>query len=178
MNRSMPKPRRPIIVIATAILALAAGSAVHGVHAFGNGGHGGPHGGGFGGLKMLMQLDLTDAQKTRISELLPAYRAQKDARRASLRDMRRQMRVLIEAERFDEEAVRQTFREMAPLMEDMAVSRVQFMHDLKAVLTPEQVERVKDKHMNRENRRGEHRRIRESILDTWLSTPTERASAQ
>ncbi len=59
------------------------------------------------------------------------------------------------------------------MMEDMAVLRVQFMHDIKAILTPKQTAMVKAKHMNRENRRGEHRRIRESMLDTWLNTPAE-----
>jgi protein CpxP len=148
------------------------------VHAFGNGGHGGHRGGGFAGLKMLMQLDLTDSQKTQIRDMLPAYRAEQEVRRDALRDKRQKMRDLIEAERFDEEAVRQAFRATAPLMEDMAVSRAQFMHDLKAVLTPEQVDRFKAKHMNREKHRDEHRRVREAMLDTWLRTPAESASAQ
>ncbi len=175
MNRSMYQSRGVFIVMAAGILALFTAVGVHGVHAFGHGGHGG---GGFGGLKMLMQLDLTDAQKTQIRDMLPAYRAEKEARQDSLRDKREKMRDLIEAERFDEEAVRQAFREMAPLMEDMAVSRVQFMHDLKAVLTAEQVERIRKKHMDREEHRGERRRTRDAMLDTWLGTPAESDPAQ
>ena len=124
MNRSIYQSRGVFIVMAAGILALFTAVGVHGVHAFGNGGHGG---GGFGGLKMLLQLDLTDAQKTQIRDMLPAYRAEKETRRDALRDKREKMRDLIEAERFDEEAVRQAFREMAPLMEDMAVSRVHVM---------------------------------------------------
>jgi protein CpxP len=165
------------VVIVAGVLVLAITAGAGWVQAFGPGGHGG-HGGGFGGLKMLMQLDLTDAQKARIRDMLPAYRAEKDAREEALQAMRQQMRALMEADRFDENEVRQALREMAPLVEDMAVSRVRFMHDIKAVLTSEQIARIADRHMQRENRRGEHRRVRESMLDTWLSTPAGSASAQ
>lgn len=177
MNRSILKSKWFLVIIATGILVTSAATGAQWVHARGGGGHGG-HGGGFGGLKMLMHLDLTDDQKARVRDMLPAYRAEKDARQEALRSMRDKMWDLMEAERFDENEVRQAFREMAPLMEDMAVSRAQFMHDLKSILTPEQLARVKEKHMNRENRRGEHRRIRESMLDTWLNTPSASASAQ
>ncbi len=177
MNRSISGSKWSIMVIATAILMLAATTGAQWVQAYGGGGHGG-HGGGFGGLKMLMQLDLTDAQKAQIREILPVYRAEKEARQDSLQTMRAQMRTLMEADRFDENEVRLAFRQMAPLMEDMAVLKVQFMHDIKSVLTPEQIARVKEKHLNRENRRGEHRRVRESMLDTWLSTTAESVSSQ
>jgi Spy/CpxP family protein refolding chaperone len=161
----------------TGVLVLAITAGAGWVQAFGPGGHGG-HGGGFGGLKMLMQLDLTEAQKARIRDMLPAYRTAQDDREDALQAMRRQMRALVEADRFDENEVRQAFREMAPLMEDMAVLRMQFIHDIKSVLSPEQIARIKDRHMDRENRRGEHRRTRESMLDTWLSTPAGNASDQ
>ncbi|MGD9250985.1 MAG: Spy/CpxP family protein refolding chaperone [Desulfobacterales bacterium] len=176
MNRSILKSKWYLMVIAAGILVLSAATGAQWVHARGWG-HGG-HGGGFGGLKMLMHLDLSDDQKTRIRDMLPAYRAEKGARQDALQAMRAKMRDLMEAERFDENEVRQAFREMAPLMEDMAVLRAQFMHDLKSILTPEQIDRVKEKHMNRESRRGEHRRIRESMLDTWLNTPSASASVQ
>ena len=175
MNTKISKSRGAIVLIAAAILAVSVIAGVHGVHALG---HGGSRGGGFGGLKMLMQLDLSDAQKARIRDMLPAYRTAKDARQDSLRAMRQQMRSLVEAERFDEDAVRRAFREMAPLMEDMAVLKAQFMHDLKAMLTAEQIARVKAKHARRENRRDEDRRVRDSMLDTWLSTPAESTSVQ
>ncbi|MGD9098019.1 MAG: Spy/CpxP family protein refolding chaperone [Desulfobacterales bacterium] len=159
------------------VLALIALVGVGGVYAFGHRGPGG-HGGGFGGLKMLMQLDLTDAQKSQIREVLPAFRAEKDRRQADHDAMRERMKALMEAERFDEDEVRLAFREMAPLMEDMAVSRLRFMHAVKAVLTPAQIAAVKERFMDRDSRRGEHRRMRESMMDTWLSMPAGSDAAQ
>ena len=177
MNTSTVKSKWTPVAIAAGILMLIAAVGAQWTHAYMRGGPGG-HGAGFGGLKMLMQLDLTDAQKAQIREMLPAYRTEKQTRQNALRAMRQKMQGLVAAERYDEDEVRQAFREMAPLMEDMAVLRVQFMHDVKAVLTPEQIARVKEKHTNRENRRGEHRRIRESMLDTWLRMPAESDAAR
>ncbi|MBL0716404.1 MAG: Spy/CpxP family protein refolding chaperone [Desulfosarcina sp.] len=170
MSRSLELRKMAVLVIVAGMLVMVAGVGVRWAHAFGPGGHGG-YGGGFGGLKLLMQLDLTDAQKARILAMLPRYRAEKDARQEELYAMRKRVQALMEADTYNEDEVRQAFREMAPLMEDMAVGRAQFMFDIKSVLTPEQIAFIKDKHANQQRRRGEHRKIRESMLDTWLQTP-------
>ncbi len=177
MYSSIKGQRMGTMGLIAGVLALIALVGAGGVYAFGHGGPGG-RGGGFGGLKMLMQLDLTDAQKSQIREVLPAFRAEKDRRQADRKAMRERIRTLMEAERFDENEVRLAFREMAPLMEDMAVSRLRFMHEVKAVLTPTQIAAVKERFMERENRHGEHRRIRESMMDTWLSMPAGSDAAQ
>ena len=176
MIQSVDERKVTIVAIVAGVLVLAAAFGVQWAHAFGRGGHGG-HGGGGGRLEMLMQLDLTDAQKARIREMLPAYRAEKEGLRDALHAKRQHMQTLMEADRLDEEALRETFREMAPLMEEMAVLRGRFRHDIKAVLTPEQVAAVQDRRLNREKRRGEHHRMRESMLDTWLQMPAGSASA-
>ena len=118
------------------------------------------------------------AERLKARDILPTYRAEREARHDALRAMRQRMHGLVEAERFDENEVRQAIRETAPLMEDMAVLKIQFMHDLKSILTPEQLDRIRERHMNHENRRGEHRRIKESMLDTWLNTSAGSVSAQ
>ena len=177
MTRSLGWRKTTIVFVLVGGLTLAAIIGAQRVHAFGRGGHGG-HGGGWGGLGMLMQLDLTNDQKARIRDMLPAYRSEKEDLREALHGKRRQMHTLMEAEPFDEKAVRQAFREMAPLMEDMAVLRGRFRHDIKAVLTPEQVAAIQDRHLGKEDKRREHHRMRESVLDNWLNTPAERASDQ
>jgi protein CpxP len=170
MNMAVKRQRMKTIGIVAGVLALAVLVGAGGVYGWGHGGPGG-HGGGFGGLKMLMQLDLTDAQKAQVRELLPAFRAEKDRRQADRQAMRTRMKALVEAERFDENEVRLAFREMVPVMEDMAVTRVRFMHDVKAILTPAQIAQIEERMAGRENRRGEQRRLRESMMDTWLSMP-------
>ena len=177
MTRSLGWRKTTMVFLLVGGLGLAAIIGAQRVHAFGRGGHGG-HGGGGGGLGMLMQLDLTADQKARIREMLPAYRVEKEKLRDALHAKRQDMRTLMEAQSFEEDEVRQKFREMAPLMEDMAVLRGRFRHDINTLLTPEQVAAVEDRHLNREDKRKEHRRMRESMLDTWLNTPAESASDQ
>ncbi len=177
MTKSVNGRKMTMLTIVAGVLLLAAAFGVERADAFGRGGHGG-HGGGWGRLEMLTQLDLTAAQKTQLREILPAYRAEKEGLRDALHAKRQQMQTLVEADHLDEAAVRQTFREMAPLMEEMAVLRGRFRHDIKAVLTPEQVAAVQDRRLNREKCRGDHRRMRESMLDIWLNTPAGNTSAQ
>lgn len=179
MIRSLDWRKTTIVFVLVGCLVLVAVFDAQWVQAFGRGGYGGHGGHGGGGeLGMLMQLDLTDEQKAQIREMLPAYRDKKEGLRTALHAKRQEMRTLMEAESFDEKAVRQKFREMAPLMEDMAVLRGRVRHDIKAVLTPEQVAAIQDRRPNRGDKRSEHRRLRESKLDTWLNTPSESASDQ
>jgi Spy/CpxP family protein refolding chaperone len=177
MTKSVNERKMTIRTIFIGVLLLAAAFGAQRADAFGREGHGG-QGGGWGRLEMLMHLDLTPEQKTQLREILPAYRAEIEGLRDALHVKRQQMQSLVAADHLDEAAVRQTFREMAPLMEEMAVLRGRLRHDIKAVLTSEQVAAVQDRRLNREKRRGDHRRMRESMLETWLNTPAGSTSAQ
>jgi len=134
------------------------------------GGHGGE-----GGLplKMLWELDLSAEQKTAIRELLPAYREEKDALREKMHAARETMHTLMTADVLDEGGIRETARSMAPLMEEMAVLRARFVFDLKDVLTPEQVAKLQARRAGAMERRHQHRRFHEDMMDSWLQMPAD-----
>ena len=58
------------------------------------------------------------------------------------------MRDAIRAEPFDETAIRAQAAKVASLEADLAVQRAHVAHDIRAVLTPEQLQKLKDMQIN------------------------------
>lgn len=156
--------KRGAVILAAGVLAAMAVLGTQAVQAMGRGGQG-------GGLRMLMQLDLSDAQKAALRQQLPRLHAEREAMQGQIDELRQRMLALMEAETFDEQQVRQTFRELTPLMEDMAVQRARFLFAVKAVLTPEQIAKVKARQADWQDRRGERRAFQAEMLETWLQMP-------
>lgn len=140
--------------------------------AWARGGHGG--GGGMP-LKMLWELDLSTEQKAAVANLLPAYREEKDALREKMHAARETMHALMTADALDEDGIREASRNMTPIMEDMAVLRARFLFDIKAILSPEQVQRLQERHQGAHHRREKHCRFRQEMMDTWLQMPADEA---
>jgi Spy/CpxP family protein refolding chaperone len=132
------------------------------------GGHG--EGGGMH-LKKLWDLDLSTEQKAAIGRLLPAYREEKDALMEQRRAARETMRTLMTADTLDENGIREASRAMAPILEEMAVLRARFVFDLKDILSPEQVQQLQKRRGGGMDRRHNHRRFRQEMMDTWLQMP-------
>jgi Spy/CpxP family protein refolding chaperone len=177
MRRSLRKNNVTLMMIAVGLLVILTGAEIKWAHAFGYKGHH-AHGGRWGGLKLLMQLDLSDIQKSEIKALLPSYREERDAYQAELQAMRQQMHVLMEADSFNEDDVRRLFNEMAPIIEEMAVLKAKFMFEIKSVLTAAQISLIKEKHAERKNQFQEHRQMRASFLDIWLQASTAKTGSQ
>jgi len=158
--------------ILTVILGLAilfAGTLAVEANAFGP-----PHHrGGCLGLRALMDLDLSDAQRAEVRTIIGKYREEgKDVRDQLLEAKEKSMDV-IEAESFDEEKVRQAFRQISPLLEDAMVLKAKFMAELRPVLNSDQLELLKQKKSERSGRMKKDIQFRESMLDTWLHMDTE-----
>ena len=141
--------------------------------AWARGGHGG--GGGMP-LKMLWDLDLSTEQKAAVHKLLPAYRTEKEALREKMHAARETMRTLMTADALDEDGIRKASRNMAPIMEDMAVLRARFLFDLKDILSPEQVQKLRERRQGAAHCREKHRRFRQEMMDTWLQMPADNAA--
>jgi protein CpxP len=161
MKARMDGEKRVAVILAVGVLAALLAVGIQGVQAMGRG----------GGLRLLMQLDLSDAQKAELRQQLPQLRAEREALQGQVDALRQRMQALMEAESFDEQAVRQAFREMAPLMEDMAVQRARFLFAVKAVLTPKQIAKVKTRRIDWQARRGVSRDLQAEMLETWLQMP-------
>jgi Spy/CpxP family protein refolding chaperone len=132
----------------------------------------GAHGGGDGmPLRMLWNLDLSPEQKAAIGQMLPAYRAEKDALREKMHTARQTMHALMTADALDENGIREASRTMAPIMEEMAVLRARFVFDFKDILSPEQVAQLQARREGGMERRHKHRQFRQDMMDTWLQMP-------
>lgn len=96
----------------------------------------------------LQELNLTAEQKKDLFAIVMKYRdAHKDTRQ-NMQNIRKQfadMALDLLNEEFDEEKVRQTYRESTAKMEDTVVTAARMFAEMKTVLTPEQLELLQEK---------------------------------
>ncbi len=131
------------------------------------------HKGGLPGLRALMELDLTDAQKTGVSDIIVKYRAEETGIRTQLKNARENLMNVVHADVFNEQDVRQAFQQMSPLIEDMTVLGAKFMDELKNVLNPEQLEEMKKCRKEFSGKMGKGMKFRQQMIDTYLKVDSE-----
>jgi len=102
-----------------------------------------------GRLQLFMELKLTEAQQTEMTNIIKRYRAAGEPLQSNVIDARKNLRAIIQSDPFNEEAARQAFRQVSALREDRFVLRAKMMGELKALLTPEQREVLKEKKAQR-----------------------------
>ena len=115
---------------------------------------------GLDGLKTMIQLNLSDAQKSQILGIIEKYENEKESLKRSLREARENCARALETEPFNEAEVRNALRQSAPIKEELLVMRLKMMAELKTVLTPEQrqlFENLRGKRFNRLKARGDAR---------------------
>ena len=100
--------------------------------------------------KVLMMLDLDDAQKTRIAETVARYRQRERDLIMQNRGMHREMADVLFAETFDETAVREAFRKNTAVHEELLVLKGRMISEIRTLLTPDQTSELK------RNARKEH----------------------
>lgn len=134
---------------------------------------------GIGGitLKKLMQLDLSDAQKKNVANILAAYRDDSRKMADQLMDARKAFFDTLHSGKTDDEsAVRHSFKQMSAVMENLVVQKTKIMAELKPVLTKDQLKDLmahpmhksdwKDKRKEMKKRLDVHR----AMMDTWINT--------
>ena len=168
MKVRIDRKKRIWLLWAVPVLTAVALGGAQGAPAMGRGPGNGP--------PFLMRLELSEAQKAELRQKLPPLQAEQKALQERMDAMRPRLQSLRQAESFDEQAVRQVFQEMAPLMEDMAVQRARFMFAVKAVLTPEQLAKIEARRAERPGRRGAMRARQAAMWDTWLQMPAAGSS--
>jgi periplasmic protein CpxP/Spy len=116
----------------------------------GRGGPGGP-GGPLAGLP-LRELNLTDAQREQVKQIVDSR--QQDARAIGERAMaaRAALHAATTSPSFDEALIRAKAAEVSAIEADMAVSRARIFADVFQVLTPEQQAKVKELNDSRARR--------------------------
>lgn len=125
------------------------------------GGRMGPHGAmsapGWGLLQGPLgdRLDLSDEQRGAIGGILERHREAAQPWHDDLRGLGAELETAIEAEPFDEEAVRALAQRMADIRVELAVSRARTGQEIREVLTPDQRETLGElKAQRREMRAG------------------------
>jgi protein CpxP len=141
---------------------------------FGPGGFGPGFGrGGFGGeLGLLRRLDLTEAQRTQVRQVMDGHRDELRAVGERLAAARKAQHDAVTAATLDEQAVRAKSAELAEVMADAAVLRARVHSEVFAVLTPEQQAKAAELKTQREARRQQMReRIRERMQQRRAALP-------
>ena len=121
---------------------------------------GGPSGGRMGKgsgrhfARLAKALDLTDAQKEQVKTILETEREKVAPFRQKLGETREKIRRAVEAEPFDEAAVRSLASSQNETRTELMVSRARVKSQIFALLSPEQRERAKKFHPWGEKRPG------------------------
>jgi Spy/CpxP family protein refolding chaperone len=92
----------------------------------------------------LAQLGVTADQKAKVKTILRQYQPTVGPLIKQVVTERRALRDAIHAQTIDETAIRAQASKVASLEADLAVQRAHVSHDIRAVLTPEQLQKVKE----------------------------------
>jgi Spy/CpxP family protein refolding chaperone len=148
------------VAVALGLLAvpgLALAQPGHGPHdGRGPGGHHGPM-----LQRLLERLDLSDAQKESVHNLIGKHHEETQGLIDDVRIARRALGDTIHAETFDEAAIRQAAADVATIEAELSVNRGLFFQQVQQILTPEQREQLRqtlqDWHAMRDEMRSERR---------------------
>ena len=92
------------------------------------------------GLKTFLGLNLSDAQRHQMMDLIKKYENERINLRDRIMAARKDLFSTLDGTEFNEENVRKAFSKASSIREELFVSRARMMTELKAVLTPEQLE--------------------------------------
>jgi periplasmic protein CpxP/Spy len=139
---------------ATLVTALASGGALVLAQPAqrGPGGPGGPGIGGPGPRRAgpqadlgLRGIDLTDAQREQVRSIMESHKAEFDEAGKKLRDAHRAFAEAVHASPIDEATIRARSTAVAAAMADEAILRAKVRSEVQAILTPEQLEQLKQR---------------------------------
>jgi len=146
-----------ILTLGAVVVLAVAGSAM--VFAQGPGGPGprGPRGGGpgIGGDLPLRALDLTEAQRAQVQQLVQQHREATRALFERVRTSREAQRQAMEAIPFDESSIRAARSAVAEVEADLAVQQARLQGEIHGLLTTEQQQRLEKIRADREARMKE-----------------------
>lgn len=104
--------------------------------------------------RMAAKLGLSEQQKVKIREIFKENRAQAKPIFDRLITERRDLRTLVQADKTDEAAIRAQAAQLAAVEGDLAIQRAHMVKQIRAILTPEQVEKFKAMQKERDQRIG------------------------
>jgi Spy/CpxP family protein refolding chaperone len=100
----------------------------------------------------LAAIGVTHDQKVQVKTILRQYQPTAEPLIHQVVAERRALRDTIRAQTIDETAIRAEAAKVASLEADLAVERAHVAHDIRAVLTPEQIQKLKDMQIDADTR--------------------------
>ena len=107
-------------------------------------GHGGHGKGGWHLKRMMAAVGLSDEQTVVVKDILSQSRTNIEPALKQLATERRALRNLIQSRSFDEGAIRDQADKVAKLQADLAVERAKVYQSVLKVLSPEQIQKLKE----------------------------------
>src|SRR5210317_870290 len=139
-----------VLIAALALTIVLAGAfAVGAMHFGGHSGFKGVMGSRILGLKPLIQLNLSDSQKSRILSIIEKYENDIESAKNNLRQARHNIRAAMQAGEFNENAIRNAHRQAAPIKEELLVLGAKMKAEMKTVLTSEQLQLLEERKAER-----------------------------
>jgi Spy/CpxP family protein refolding chaperone len=116
--------------------------------------------------RKLAQIGVTDDQKTQVKEILRKFQPTVGPINKQVVAERRVLRDTIRAETINEPAIRAQAAKVASVEADLAVQRAHVAHEIRAVLTPEQLQKLREMQVDVDTRiDGVFARIAKRIAD-------------
>lgn len=139
-----------VLIAALALTIVFAGAfAVDAMHFGRHSGLKGVVGSRILGLKTLIQLNLSDSQKSRILSIIEKYENDIESAKNNLREARHNIRAAMQAGEFNENAIRNAHRQAAPIKEELLVLGAKMKAEMKTVLTSEQLQLLEERKAER-----------------------------
>lgn len=98
---------------------------------------------GLFGLKTLLELNLSDSQKSQVLSIYGKYENDIKSAMNSLMEARKNLHTALQAPEFNEDGIRNAYDQVAQFGEELLVMGAKMMAELKTVLTPEQLQLLK-----------------------------------
>jgi protein CpxP len=153
------KIRTAMLVIALMAFLAVPAITMAAPHRHGHGPHGEPGPGEM--MRMLAdRLDMTEEQRDQVKALHQQHRQAMEAQRDQMREAQRELADQMHAATFDEGAIRNAAATVAALKADLAVAKAALHQEVRALLTPEQLEQFNEMQERRRERMEEGKGFR------------------
>jgi Spy/CpxP family protein refolding chaperone len=107
-------------------------------------------------LRPFLQMDLTDTQRSQINDIVLRYRDEHAKLRADIQMKRKDFADLLQSESFDEEKARKVFQKDSIIKEKEFILRTKMLMEIKAVLTSDQLDLLREHKVKRMERTIRH----------------------
>jgi len=93
-------------------------------------------------VRSLLELKLTEAQQGQLLTLLDKYQSAMETQQQALWESRKKLGAVTHQEAYNEKDIREAFRNVSAAEEELTLLRSKVFHEAKAILTPEQRQKL------------------------------------